>query len=135
MRKRDDLPTTSGPAVRPPRLVSRRRDARMDSDGHCTVCGCEVRDTEGGTDAEAMLRHVCPPGFRVEQDSRRCFQRLVRPRVLGYFEDYECGCTSELVRYKKDLLGYCADHGSDRRNVWPHVEWPNETGQARREME
>ncbi len=39
------------------RTVPRRRDARMDSDGHCTVCGCEVREYEGGTDAEAIKAH------------------------------------------------------------------------------
>jgi hypothetical protein len=46
-----------------------RRDAKMDAEGHCTVCGCEVRVYEGGednglTNSELMRRHVCPPGFR-----------------------------------------------------------------------
>ncbi len=48
-----------------------------------------------------------------------------RVRVRGYFEEYACGCVSQIVRYKKDLVGYCAKHGSDRRKVWPDVEWPN----------
>lgn len=51
-------------------LVSRRRDAPMDADGHCTVCGCEVREYEGGTDEEAMRNHVCPPGFRTTTNGR-----------------------------------------------------------------
>jgi hypothetical protein len=46
------------------KFLRRRTDAKMDSDGHCTVCGCEVREWEGGTDKEAMRRHVCPAGFR-----------------------------------------------------------------------
>ena len=36
----------------------------------------------------------------------------------GYFEAYgKCGCASKIVRRKKDLLGYCAKHGSDRSEV------------------
>jgi hypothetical protein len=52
------------------RLVSRRPDAKMDEDGHCTVCGCEVREYEGGTDEEAMKAHVCPPAFRMTRRQR-----------------------------------------------------------------
>jgi len=26
---------------------------------------------------------------------------------------------SETVQDKEDLLGYCATHGDERRNVWP----------------
>lgn len=44
-------------------FFARRQDARMDADGHCTVCGLEIREWEGGTDAEALASHVCPPGF------------------------------------------------------------------------
>jgi hypothetical protein len=58
------------------RMVSRRRDAKMDADGHCTVCGCEVRVYEGGednglTNSELMRRHVCPPGFRQRTSNGR----------------------------------------------------------------
>lgn len=35
----------------------------MDEDGHCTICGCEIRGYEGGTDDEAVVSHCCPPGF------------------------------------------------------------------------
>ena len=56
---------TGDPAVGSTRLVSRRPDAKMDREGHCTVCGCAVREYEEGTDEEAMRRHVCPPGFRL----------------------------------------------------------------------
>jgi len=47
------------------RFVRRRSDAKVDTDGHCTVCGYEIREYEGGTDAEALRRHVCPPVFRM----------------------------------------------------------------------
>lgn len=35
----------------------------------------------------------------------------------GWFEEYECGCVSEIVRLKRDLLGYCGQHGGSRRHV------------------
>lgn len=35
----------------------------------------------------------------------------------GYFEEYSCGCVSEIVRRKRDLTGYCGTHGNDRRHV------------------
>lgn len=35
----------------------------------------------------------------------------------GYFEEYGCGCVSEVVRYKRELLGYCGKHGHGRRHV------------------
>lgn len=41
----------------------------------------------------------------------------------GYFEEYGCGCVSEVVRYKRDLLGYCGKHGNNRRHV--HRIHPN----------
>ena len=40
-------------------------------------------------------------------------------KIIGYFEEYECACISKCVRFKKDLLGYCADHGRDRRQIFP----------------
>ena len=45
-------------------MLPRREDARMDADGHCTVCGCELRVYHGGTDEKALAEHVCPEGFR-----------------------------------------------------------------------
>jgi len=33
-----------------------------------------------------------------------------------WIEGYNCGCSSE-ARYKRDLLGYCAIHGDDRREL------------------
>jgi hypothetical protein len=47
------------------KLLPRREDAVMDEDGHCTVCGCELREYHGGTDQEAIAEHICPPGFRI----------------------------------------------------------------------
>lgn len=45
-------------------------------------------------------------------------------KVNGWWEDYDCGCTSVTVQFKKLLLGYCKIHGSDRRFVWPEYEYP-----------
>ena len=36
----------------------------------------------------------------------------------GWFEEYECGCVSETVRTKAELLGYCGQHGGDRKGVF-----------------
>lgn len=46
----------------------------------------------------------------------------VEPRK-GWFEEYRCGCVSEVVKRKRDLLGYCGKHGEDRRHV--HRIHPN----------
>lgn len=48
--------------------------------------------------------------------------------VLGgagmWFETYrQCGCVIEAHR-KKDLMGYCAKHGTDRANVYRIGEIP-----------
>lgn len=37
--------------------------------------------------------------------------------MAGYYEEYKCGCTSNTVRSKRDLVGYCGKHGDDRRYV------------------
>ena len=34
----------------------------------------------------------------------------------GWWEEYACGCVSETVERKKDLLGYCGKHGDERRH-------------------
>ena len=44
-------------------------------------------------------------------------------RMRGWFEEYACGCCSETVRAKKDLLGYCGKHGDDRRHLHADVEF------------
>lgn len=36
----------------------------------------------------------------------------------GWFEEYGCGCMSNVVRRKADLLGYCGKHGDSRRNLY-----------------
>jgi len=36
----------------------------------------------------------------------------------GWCERYNCGCLTE-VKYKKDLLGYCPDHGLPSKEVIP----------------
>lgn len=42
---------------------------------------------------------------------------------IGWWEEYKCGCVSETVPRKKDLLGYCKHHGDDRRAI--HREVPD----------
>lgn len=46
-------------------------------------------------------------------------------RLLGWWEEYRCGCVSETERYKKDLLGYCSKHGENRRYAYKDFEQPN----------
>jgi hypothetical protein len=43
---------------------------------------------------------------------------MPNPRMIGYFEEYACGCVSDTEKRRKDLLGYCATHGADRRAVF-----------------
>lgn len=45
---------------------------------------------------------------------------MTKPRLIGYFEEYACGCVSDTEKRRKDLLGYCAIHGDDRRRVFKH---------------
>jgi len=40
-------------------------------------------------------------------------------KLRGYFEEYRCGCVSETKRRKRDLLGYCSQHGENRRQIFP----------------
>lgn len=35
-----------------------------------------------------------------------------------WFEEYECGCVSDYVDRKCDLVGYCGVHGNDRRHAY-----------------
>lgn len=41
-------------------------------------------------------------------------------RPSGWWEEYRCGCVSELVPRKRDLLGYCGTHGDDPTRRSPH---------------
>ena len=45
-------------------------------------------------------------------------------KVIGWWEEYACGCVSETVKRKRDLLGYCGIHGADRRHVHPELKKP-----------
>lgn len=40
-----------------------------------------------------------------------------RKRVV-WFEEYSCGCISNIKRVKSELLGYCATHGNCVRNTF-----------------
>lgn len=42
-------------------------------------------------------------------------------KCVGWWEEYKCGCVSETVKHKKDLLGYCKFHGDDRRRIYPEL--------------
>ena len=37
----------------------------------------------------------------------------------GWFEAYRCGCVSEIVARKKDLIGYCGKHGAESQHGSP----------------
>ena len=38
---------------------------------------------------------------------------------MKWFEEYEgCDCSSDIVFNKKELLGYCALHGGNRRHAF-----------------
>ncbi len=38
----------------------------------------------------------------------------------GWYEEYRCGCVSDTVRRKRELLGYCGKHGDERTARSPH---------------
>jgi hypothetical protein len=46
-----------------------------------------------------------------------------RPVVDGWWEEYRCGCISETAKRKRDLLGYCPQHGADSRGAQKSIEW------------
>lgn len=39
--------------------------------------------------------------------------------MIGWWEEYPCGCISETLTFKKDLLGYCDIHGGSTIHVYP----------------
>jgi hypothetical protein len=44
-------------------------------------------------------------------------------KTIGWFEEYRtCGCISETVKRKRDLLGYCAKHGSRRAATYHEMQ-------------
>lgn len=55
--------------------------------------------------------------------------------IRAYFEDYKCGCVSGYVERKKDLRGYCGQHGQSRRQVWPVTMTPLEADSASWELQ
>jgi hypothetical protein len=56
-----------------------------------------------------------------------------RPKLLGWFEEYGCGCISETVKRRKDLLGYCGQHEKNRKRIFPDIEMPPASRVMRRE--
>lgn len=57
---------------------------------------------------------------------------MTKPRLIGYFEEYACGCVSDTEKRRKDLLGYCATHGDDRRQVFEELLKPLKWKKPRR---
>lgn len=45
-----------------------------------------------------------------------------RPKLLGWFEEYRCGCVSDTAKRKRDLLGYCGKHGDSARRTLPDFD-------------
>lgn len=43
---------------------------------------------------------------------------MTRRKLKGYYEFYRCGCVSETVPTKRELLGYCPTHGEDAKEVY-----------------
>ena len=41
----------------------------------------------------------------------------MRKRITGWYEHYKCGCTSDVVARKRDLVGYCGRHGENRSTI------------------
>jgi hypothetical protein len=35
----------------------------------------------------------------------------------GWFEEYKCGCVSPVVKFKRELVGYCPKHGANTKHV------------------
>lgn len=50
--------------------------------------------------------------------ARRSEDAMARIRPEGWFDEYRCGCVSEVVRFKRELTGYCGKHGDNRRHVY-----------------
>lgn len=62
------------------------------------------------------------PSTGPQQTSRGCvLEGIKTSKLIGWWEEYKCGCVSKTVRFKKDLLGYCAIHGEDTRYVHPEL--------------
>lgn len=66
------------------------------------------------------------PGAAMGMPLRGNYRDPIEARRMKYFEEYRCGCVSESVRRKKDLLGYCAKHGEERIRI--HREPPTPAG-------
>ncbi len=45
-----------------------------------------------------------------------------RLKIVGWWEDYKCGCFSDTVKVKSDLPHYCSKHGYSSNNVYPELE-------------
>ncbi len=59
------------------------------------------------------------------QAKRQAAQRGGVGRI-GWWEEYKCGCVSGTTKFKKDLLGYCDQHGDNTRHVHPEYEVSDE---------
>lgn len=50
-------------------------------------------------------------------------ERGEAPRQVGWWEEYRCGCVSETVKLKRELPGYCPQHGEDSRGPTRDIRW------------
>jgi hypothetical protein len=49
--------------------------------------------------------------------------KLIKPlKIIGWWEEYKCGCSSKTVRFKKDLIGYCGKCGHNRLHIYPEFK-------------
>lgn len=48
----------------------------------------------------------------------------IKPKIylVGWFEEYKCGCVSDVVKIKKDLSGFCPKHGNDVKKIYPYYK-------------
>lgn len=97
-----------------------------------------LESEEAAADTEARLGARVPPlsqtkvasvetGVESANDLTRRAP-LVAPRPsparkrVEWFEEYSCGCVSEIVHSRRELLRYCAKHGNDRRGLFRNNE-------------
>lgn len=87
-----------------------------------SCCRCSRRSISGLVRGQGL----CPFHFAEaswgEEWARKCYPEVKPPEKEQnprlWFEEYACGCVSELMPFRK-LLGYCSTHGAERRHRYP----------------
>lgn len=93
-------------------VLPRRKDAKRDPDGHCSVCGLPWPDR-----AETLERHVCPPGFRTVEPKRR------RAAKGGLLKVRRMWASAEDFRHQRVLCCYSQSRG-EQASTLPVVVVP-----------